>query len=62
MLDKITQLQFSKVFSLTILALLLAVPAMAQEKPELKIGGALRFNYNLSSWKDGQKKRGGDFG
>jgi len=21
----------------------------------------LRFNYNLSSWKEGQKKRGGDF-
>ena len=32
------------------------------EKPELSIGGALRFNYNLSSWKEGQKKRGGDFG
>ena len=34
----------------------------AQEKPEIKIGGALRFNYNLSSWKEGQKERGGDFG
>ncbi len=34
----------------------------AQEKAELDIGGALRFNYNLSSWKEGQKKRGGDFG
>ncbi|WP_026915335.1 hypothetical protein [Gramella portivictoriae] len=34
----------------------------AQEDPELKIGGALRFNYNLSSWKEGQKDRGGDFG
>ncbi|WP_443089633.1 hypothetical protein [Zunongwangia sp. HGR-M22] len=32
------------------------------EKPKLDIGGALRFNYNLSSWKEGQKKRGGDFG
>jgi hypothetical protein len=30
-------------------------------KPELEIGGAVRFNYNLSSWKEGQKKRGGDF-
>jgi hypothetical protein len=29
---------------------------------ELEIGGAVRFNYNLSSWKEGQKKRGGDFG
>lgn len=25
-------------------------------------GGALRFNYNLSSWKEGQVKRAGDFG
>ncbi|MFT6841542.1 MAG: hypothetical protein ACJASR_000304 [Psychroserpens sp.] len=28
----------------------------------LKIGGALRLNYNLSSWKPQQVKRGGDFG
>lgn len=34
----------------------------AQEKPVVDIGGALRFNYNYSSWKDAQKKRGGDFG
>lgn len=34
----------------------------AQEKPTVEIGGALRFNYNYSSWKDAQKKRGGDFG
>ncbi|WP_340114319.1 hypothetical protein [Maribellus mangrovi] len=34
----------------------------AQHKPEIHVGGALRFNYNLSSWKDGQKTRGGDFG
>ena len=34
----------------------------AQESPEIDIGGALRFNYNLSSWKPEQKKRGGDFG
>ena len=33
-----------------------------KEKPKLHVGGALRFNYNLSSWKEGQKKRGGDFG
>lgn len=32
------------------------------DKPILKIGGALRFNYNLSSWKKEQVKRGGDFG
>jgi hypothetical protein len=34
----------------------------AQEKPTVEIGGALRFNYNYSSWKEAQKKRGGDFG
>lgn len=40
----------------------LAIPLQAQESPEVDIGGALRFNYNLSSWKPEQKKRGGDFG
>lgn len=34
----------------------------AQDKPEVKVGGALRYNYNYSSWKDGQKNRGGDLG
>jgi len=62
MSEKISLTYFSKNLWLTIFALLLIIPAMAQEKPELKIGGALRFNYNLSSWKEGQKKRGGDFG
>lgn len=62
MLEQIRQFLLSKTFRLTILALLLAFSTIAQEKPELKIGGALRFNYNLSSWKEGQKKRGGDFG
>ncbi len=33
-----------------------------KEKPTLTVGGALRFNYNLSSWKPGQQSRGGDFG
>lgn len=36
--------------------------ANAQEVPEVAIGGALRFNYNLSTWKPAQKRRGGDFG
>jgi hypothetical protein len=53
---------FSKTFYLSTLSFLLLFSVKAQDKPELKIGGALRFNYNLSSWKDGQKKRGGDFG
>ena len=33
-----------------------------EDKPVVNIGGALRFNYNLSSWKKEQVKRGGDFG
>lgn len=37
-------------------------PALAQDKPQLKLGGALRFNYNYSDWKAGNKSRGGDFG
>jgi hypothetical protein len=28
-------------------------PIHAQDKPEVTIGGALRFNYNIS-WKEGQ--------
>lgn len=32
------------------------------EKPVFKVGGALRFNYNYSNWKEGHEKRGGDFG
>ena len=39
-----------------------AAPSFAQDKIKLKIEGALRFNYVLSSWKDSQIKRGGDFG
>jgi len=47
---------------------LLPYPNFAQEKnedeskPKLTIGGALRFNYNLSSWKPEMQERGGDFG
>ena len=51
---------------LTFILLSTSLLAMAQneqqEKPKLHIGGALRFNYNLSSWKPEQVKRGGDFG
>lgn len=46
----------------SILFLFLSVCVQAQEQPQLHIGGALRFNYNYSSWKPEQKKRGGDFG
>ncbi len=34
----------------------------ARELPVFKLGGALRFNYNYSDWKEGSRKRGGDFG
>ncbi len=44
------------------LSLLSFYNTKAQEKPEVKIGGALRFNYNSSSWKPNQTERGGDFG
>lgn len=46
----------------------LAVSAAAGEKtekscwPQFKLGGVLRFNYNYSDWKEGSRKRGGDFG
>ncbi|MGS2761401.1 hypothetical protein [Sinomicrobium sp. M5D2P9] len=32
----------------------------SQDKPVVKFGGALRFNYIYSSWKEEQKKQGGD--
>ncbi len=41
---------------------LMAPCSFAQDKPSLELGGALRFNYNYSTWKPAQKKRGGDFG
>lgn len=50
------------------LALWLALYAAAAEKteksdwPRFKLGGVLRFNYNYSDWKEGSRKRGGDFG
>lgn len=33
-----------------------------RELPVFRLGGALRFNYNYSDWKEGSRKRGGDFG
>jgi hypothetical protein len=49
-------------FLLFLGSIVLLSPIQAQESPEVDIGGALRFNYNLSSWKPEQKNRGGDFG
>lgn len=42
--------------------MLSSITTLAQDKPKITIGGALRYNYNYSTWKDGQKKRGGDLG
>lgn len=57
---------FARFFPLKIWLMLLSSfftnPTFGQEEPEVEIGGALRFNYNLSSWKTEQKNRGGDFG
>ena len=40
-----------------------STPTDPLEKPlKVDIGGALRFNYNNSSWKPNQRARGGDFG
>jgi hypothetical protein len=54
---------------LVLILVLFPVSALGQEKPvevqdipKLDIGGALRFNYNNSSWKPEQQARGGDFG
>ena len=42
-------------------AIIAVSPLAAQEKTMLKIGGALRFNYNYSDWKPENRKRGGEF-
>ena len=44
------------------MAAILSLPAMAQEKPVVELHGALRYNYKVSSWKENQKEKGGDFG
>lgn len=48
--------------SLTLLAQSDSLSVAAPDKIKVDIGGVLRYNYNLSSWKPNQKKRGGDFG
>jgi len=34
----------------------------SQEKPEFKLGGAFRFNYNYSDWKQNESQYGGTLG
>lgn len=56
----------SLLFLLIFLASLGVKSALGQETKKdtfkLKLGGALRYNYNLSTWKPNQVKRGGDLG
>lgn len=50
---------------LTVFFILIPFFGFGQEKNdklELNWGGAVRFNYNNSTWKPNQQKRGGDFG
>ncbi len=50
-------------FVLAILSLCYSIAfSQSDESPKVKIGGAVRFNYNLSDWKNEQVKRGGDLG
>lgn len=47
------------------LYLIFILPLSAQERkerPQFKLGGALRFNYNFSDWNSGHRDRGGDLG
>ena len=48
-------LLFSFVFVLVFVDFL-----VAQEKPQVTIGGALRFNYHYDSWRDDLKNQGGE--
>nr|WP_321410365.1 hypothetical protein [uncultured Carboxylicivirga sp.] len=61
---KVISKELKKIVGVALMSLFMYSGIMAQEneKPELHVGGALRFNYNYSSWKEGQKERGGDFG
>lgn len=60
-------LNSTKNFLAMLFVMLLSINSFAQtddesKKSTLEVGGALRFNYNLSSWKPAQITRGGDFG
>lgn len=49
-----------KTLLLTVLVVIMSsIIVTAQEKPEIKVGGALRYNFNYSSWKDQQKTKFG---
>ena len=54
-----------KYYFIFCLYLIFILPSSAQERkerPQFKLGGALRFNYNFSDWNSGHRDRGGDLG
>nr|WP_319398349.1 hypothetical protein [uncultured Carboxylicivirga sp.] len=56
--------QLRKVLGTILITLSFAsqIGAQEEEVPQVQLGGALRFNYNYSSWKEGHANTGGDFG
>lgn len=48
--------------ALILLLFFTKLPTYAQDKPEVNLGGALRFNYNYSDWINESKKTAGQFG
>ena len=45
----------------TLLFLLIPLLNFSQDNPVVNVGGALRYNYLVSSWDSEQKNIGGDF-
>ena len=54
----------NKIINVLLLFTFLGQTTISQNEETLKlnIGGAIRFNYNISDWKEEQVKRGGDYG
>lgn len=48
--------------ALILLLFFTKLPTYAQDKPEVNLGGAMRFNYNYSDWINESKKTAGQFG
>lgn len=43
------------------LFMLCSMYVFSQDKPEVSVGGALRFNYHYDSWREDLKEQGGEF-
>ncbi|MBB6459042.1 hypothetical protein [Flammeovirga kamogawensis] len=52
----------TKLYLIVIFFLGLITSLNAQDKPQVGLGGILRFTYNYATWKPEAMKRGGDFG